>query len=252
MKLSRDEKALFDAVQKGDARRVKSLLKKGVDPEITDQYFDTPLEMAIRRGHLPVVKALVEAGADVNRPSDDGDNPLDLAQFFGEKEIAKFLKKNGAVKKPPEDDDDGYSAYGGSRRTAARRGSDDYFDDDYYYLDSAERARRDKSAAPVRGSRSAAPQPADPAPAEEPKFREETLKDVFNARNWVGKTEEMKQLWTEVPKKLQKTFDFAAALSEARHETLRVNAPKAPRLAPRREGQDAAPPQEPKPPAPTP
>jgi hypothetical protein len=59
-----------------------------------------------------------------------------------------------------------------------------------------------------------------------PVFREDTLKDIFNPQAWVGKTQEMEELWNDVPKRLHKHFDFAAALAEARRGTLKQNAPK--------------------------
>ncbi len=37
----------------------------------------------------------------------------------------------------------------------------------------------------------------------------------------------MKQLWEEVPIKLQKKYDFDTALAEAKRETLKRNAPQA-------------------------
>ncbi len=59
-----------------------------------------------------------------------------------------------------------------------------------------------------------------------PVFREDTLKDIFAARHWAGRTKEMEDLWQGVPKRLKESFDFAAALAEARQQTLKQKAGK--------------------------
>jgi hypothetical protein len=56
-------------------------------------------------------------------------------------------------------------------------------------------------------------------------WTEKKLADTFNAKNWVGKTDEMKKLWKDVPRDLRDSFDFAAAYSKARRLTLEQKAP---------------------------
>lgn len=59
-----------------------------------------------------------------------------------------------------------------------------------------------------------------------PIFRKETLKDIFAAKNWVGKTDEMEDMWKGVPKRIRHHFDFAAAFAEARRQTIKQSAHK--------------------------
>lgn len=56
---------LFEAVRKGDAAAVTSLLDKGADVNAKFRYGTTALFKAAERGHLEVVKVLIERGVDV-------------------------------------------------------------------------------------------------------------------------------------------------------------------------------------------
>jgi hypothetical protein len=108
---------------------------------------------------------------------------------------------------------------------------DDFWDDDKYYFGADEGAGRKNGAKPKIRPKTAATQSFGGGGNATPKnvkpvFREDTLKDIFNPKAWVGKTEEMEELWNDVPKRLHKHFDFAAALAEARRDTLKQNAPK--------------------------
>lgn len=57
---------LLQAAAQGDARRVRSLLGLGVDPDVRDAAGWPALMRAGRAGHLEVVRLLVQAGADVD------------------------------------------------------------------------------------------------------------------------------------------------------------------------------------------
>lgn len=234
VRLSRKQQALFEAAQDGDARKVRTLLDEGIDPDFADDGESTPLDEAIRRGSLATVRALVDAGADINRVNSLQEAPLDLAKQMGHTAIAQYLEGEGAIT--------GVPAKGGTMRPGKSfkpsRGrslgddfDDDYYDDDQYYFGADEGAGRNsaprKTAAPFPAKKaSATAAPETSAKPAKPVFREDTLKDIFNAKKWVGKADEMEQLWNEVPKRLHKHFDFAAALAEARRETLKQNAPK--------------------------
>lgn len=239
MKLTKSERALFDAVTKGNLKQVKTLMKKVSDLDYEGDYGRTPLEQAIFKKQLPIVKALVEGGADINRINDYDQTPLDVARAYRETKIATWLKGEGAYKakdKPSYsfgssyDDDDYFGRsfddddddWGMSKRTTAKKSRATAKKTSRAFTNSA--AGGDKE-----GGTGAKPEkPTQPA---EPKFTEETLKDTFNAKNWVGRTEDMQKLWEEVPVKLQKKFDFDTALAEAKRETLRKNAPVAPKLS---------------------
>jgi len=56
---------LFEAVRKGDATAVTSLLDKGADVNAKFRYGQTALFKAAERGHTEVVKVLLARGADV-------------------------------------------------------------------------------------------------------------------------------------------------------------------------------------------
>lgn len=56
---------LFEAVRKGDAATVTTLLDKGADVNAKFRYGQTALFKAAERGHASVVKVLLDRGADV-------------------------------------------------------------------------------------------------------------------------------------------------------------------------------------------
>ncbi len=241
MPITKQQTALMRAVRAKNVQQVKALLKQGVDPDFEDDSNQSPLEAAIAANSLPVVRALVEGGADINREnSETYDTPLDFAREEKKHRIATWLDAEGAM-----------SFFDRSAFSGRYSRYDDYDDDDGYFDSKRKSARSSKKAK----TRAAAKQPAKKLTDEfegasaappKPRFTEETLKDIFNAKNWVGKPEEMQKLWEDVPARLQKNFDFEAALAEAKRETLKKHAPQKLTLKP------PAPPQPPppKPPAP--
>ena len=64
---------LFEAIQAGDANRVKELLADGADVEATDEMETTPLQMAAREGHPKIIELLLDADADPNAEADGMD-----------------------------------------------------------------------------------------------------------------------------------------------------------------------------------
>lgn len=236
MTLTKSQKSLFNAVRTGSLAQVKAQLKKISDVDFEGDYGRTPLEEAIFHGKVSIVKALVEGGADVNRINDNDQTPLDYAKYHKETKIATYLKSEGAETEKDISSRSRYSRYPG------------YDDDDHYFLNSYDRDDDDfttNARAPKRSTaKKSKPKTATakkfttaaeggvelPTEPVKPKFTEESLKDIFNAKNWVGKTEDMEKLWTDVPAKLQKKFDFDAAFAEAKRETLKHNAPHAPTL----------------------
>ncbi|KAL9083089.1 MAG: hypothetical protein Q9165_008668 [Trypethelium subeluteriae] len=84
---------------------VKLLLEAGVDvnkvKELEDKeswqtYGKSPLWRMVAQDQLPVVEMLIDAGADVNADTGFG-TPLALARKKGNKEMANFLVRKGAV-----------------------------------------------------------------------------------------------------------------------------------------------------------
>lgn len=239
-RLNRKQQALIDAIDYGDNRKVTALLKAGLDPDFADDAEETPLDLAIRRGNETIVRALVNAGADVNRVNSYKEAPLDLAKEEGDTAITQYLESEGAVSGKTKGK--GKAAKSKAMAKKARGSSvgmqedfgDDFWEDDKYYFGADEGHGQKKNGA--KSPATAKPEAAranfsgggnaEPMKPPKPVFREDTLKDIFNAQKWVGKADEMEELWNEVPKRLHKHFDFAAALAEARRETLKQNAPR--------------------------
>ena len=89
--------ALMDAVFRGDADAVKTLLSKRGFVNAKDEYSGrTPLIMATVNGHIEIVKALLGKGADVSVKDADGWTALMFAQEYGHAEIERLLKEAGA------------------------------------------------------------------------------------------------------------------------------------------------------------
>lgn len=64
-----------------------------------------------------------------------------------------------------------------------------------------------------------------PQKPAKPVFTAETLPETFEPSKWVGNVKEMQELWEQVPAPLKKKFNFAAAMAEARQQTLKNKAP---------------------------
>jgi ankyrin repeat protein len=80
---------------KDNDEMVQLLLEKGADPNIFGPNGETPLGMAVRRS-FNAVKMLVEKGADVNAKHEKGETALWWAIKMEEKEVAEYLRENGA------------------------------------------------------------------------------------------------------------------------------------------------------------
>ncbi len=71
--------ALHIAAKNGHTAIVILLLNLGVNPDIEDNYNETPLHYAAREGHFNVVKALIRKNADINKKNEFDETPKDLA-----------------------------------------------------------------------------------------------------------------------------------------------------------------------------
>ncbi|UCF20112.1 MAG: ankyrin repeat domain-containing protein, partial [Gemmatimonadota bacterium] len=89
--------SLFEAVQQGDADKVRELLAADAGLAVQrDEQGRTPLHVAAGYGRVEACKALVEAGADVNAADEDDETPLHLAIRRGQVAAAAFLLEQGA------------------------------------------------------------------------------------------------------------------------------------------------------------
>jgi len=73
-----------------DTMEVERLLDEGVNPNIQDANFYTPLMYASEYGNLEMVKLLVERGADIYM-APDGMNAFEIAVMSGKSNIIEFF-----------------------------------------------------------------------------------------------------------------------------------------------------------------
>lgn len=84
---------LIDASNNGYSDVVKMLLEAGADPNITDDYNNTPISLASNAGYTEIVKVLLEHGANPNVKDSSGKTPLNYAEEHGYSEIIQLLLK---------------------------------------------------------------------------------------------------------------------------------------------------------------
>jgi len=99
--------SLFDAVAKGDLKKIESLLKRGVNPNIRDKDGKTPLHNAAYLGHVAVAKLLLEHGADIHARDNANWTPLHFAASGGHVDVVRLLLEHGAD--PNIKDKNGYT-----------------------------------------------------------------------------------------------------------------------------------------------
>ncbi|TSO88114.1 Ankyrin repeat domain-containing protein 39 [Bagarius yarrelli] len=102
------ERGVWSAALDGDLERVRSFLKRGMDPNIKDQTGYTALHYASRAAHQSVCELLLNHGACANSQTHGGATALHRAAYRGHIDIVKLLLKHGAD--PSLTDDDGSTA----------------------------------------------------------------------------------------------------------------------------------------------
>ena len=90
--------SLFDAIEKGDADRVKAFISQGADVNANAGTNSTPLFVALRYNANPeVVRILIESGADANASDKGNLTPLMYAaEREGNPEVIQLLIQAGA------------------------------------------------------------------------------------------------------------------------------------------------------------
>jgi hypothetical protein len=83
---------LCTAVARGDSDYLKRLLSNGMDPNLKDYDYRTPLHVAASEGLIFMAKLLLEAGASVFIKDRWGNTPLDEARMSGNKNLIKLLE----------------------------------------------------------------------------------------------------------------------------------------------------------------
>lgn len=90
------DSGLYQAVRAGDARAVRLLLEKGVNPRERWLHTFPPLLMAVLFGHVEVAEVLLGRGMDVNEDFRGSLNALLCAVRTGSEEMVNLLLKHGA------------------------------------------------------------------------------------------------------------------------------------------------------------
>jgi ankyrin repeat protein len=91
-----DEENLRQAAEQGDRRRVRALLRAGVDVNARKRYAGSALWHAANQGRREVVRELLRAGAKADLPGEYGSTPLLKAAEGGHAEIVRALIAAGA------------------------------------------------------------------------------------------------------------------------------------------------------------
>jgi ankyrin repeat protein len=93
----RNRTALFWAAVNGSAEDIFFLTAHGADVHARDISGRTPLHYAV---DIEIAKALCASGADVNARSRTGETPLLAAQRHNRRDVADYLRANGALVSP--------------------------------------------------------------------------------------------------------------------------------------------------------
>ncbi len=91
-----DARTFIDAVEEGQAEKVKRLLSAGADVNAAKDHGMTALMCAASKGHLDIVRILLDRGANVNATRGDGFTALIMAAFHGHFDIVRVLLDQGA------------------------------------------------------------------------------------------------------------------------------------------------------------
>lgn len=92
---TQEKTPLHEAVQRGDLRAVKRLLKAGADPNAKDDLGGTPLDDSVSKGPA-MAKALLEAGADPRLADDALGSTLTFTPPSDQAAVVKLLLDHGA------------------------------------------------------------------------------------------------------------------------------------------------------------
>jgi ankyrin repeat protein len=87
---------LHAAAAGGGTPLVELLLKRGANPNSTQEGGWTALHAAAQSGNRPMAEALVANGANINQRADNNQTPLDMALLKGHHDLVEFLEQLGA------------------------------------------------------------------------------------------------------------------------------------------------------------
>lgn len=95
-KMYRGRTLMHYAVLLNKKNMIKLFIKQGVNPNIADDDFYTPLHLAIQKKYFHSANELLKHKVDVNAGAEFEQTPLHLAVIHGNIDLAKLLIENGA------------------------------------------------------------------------------------------------------------------------------------------------------------
>ena len=98
IRVALDPVLMCSAAAIDDVNALKTLVRRGVDPDLGDYDGRTALHLASAEGHLASVRYLLDQGADPNVVDRWGGTPLSDAVAHGRTEVAQLLRARGASK----------------------------------------------------------------------------------------------------------------------------------------------------------
>lgn len=88
---------LLDSCITDNAVIAELLIENGAIADIVDERGFAPLMAAVQNSNFSLVKLIVDSGVNINTRDAQRNSPLSFAEKSGNKEIADFLKENGAI-----------------------------------------------------------------------------------------------------------------------------------------------------------
>ncbi len=92
-----DKDALVTASYEGEYDVVCSLIKNGVNVNVTNEHGETAIIVASESGYDTIIEHLLNHGANINAKDKDGDTALDIAKYNNCKSTIELLTSHGAV-----------------------------------------------------------------------------------------------------------------------------------------------------------
>ncbi|WP_353281769.1 ankyrin repeat domain-containing protein [Wolbachia endosymbiont (group B) of Horisme vitalbata] len=87
---------LYNAIEANKLSIIEYLVEKGVNVNLKDKDYVSPLHFAVENGHLDIVDYFVGKGADVNSQDEDGMSPLHYAVDSDHSNIVEYLAEKRA------------------------------------------------------------------------------------------------------------------------------------------------------------
>ena len=91
-----DTELLLRAAEVNNIERIEAALKRGADPNTSDEHGNTLLAVAAAEGYLDLAKLLIANRARVNNRNAYGDTPLMVAAYHGKPDMVQLLIASGA------------------------------------------------------------------------------------------------------------------------------------------------------------